>query len=105
MNSDTALTGPILDVWPESTAPFLVEDEQQTDTDARRLCYDWDGVREIDSVAGRPAFVFNTGQWFSIAGVPRPARPRISRRRWFVHRARGVGRLLQRTWVSMALRA
>jgi hypothetical protein len=68
LDSDTVLTGPVLDVWAMD-APFLVDDETQTESDTRRLYYDWHKVREVDPRARPPEFVFNSGQWFGTAGV------------------------------------
>ena len=69
LDSDTVLTGPVLDVWSESRAPFLVDDEKQSEADTKRLYYDWEKVRQIDPNARPPQFVFNSGQWFGTAGV------------------------------------
>ena len=69
LDSDTALAGPVLDLWHEDGGPFLVDDEKQSDDDKKRLYYDWEKVRSIDPSARPPDFVFNSGQWFGIAGV------------------------------------
>ena len=69
LDSDTVLTGPILDVWNDSRASFLVDDEKQSESDTKRLYYNWDTVRTIDPCAQPPRFVFNSGQWFGTAGV------------------------------------
>lgn len=69
LDSDTALAGPVLDAWAETTAPFVVDDELQSEEDTRRLYYDWRRLRAIDPAAAPPAFVFNSGQWFGTAGV------------------------------------
>jgi hypothetical protein len=69
LDSDTVLTGPVLDAWPEGAAPFLVDDEQQSESDTVRLYYDWRKVRAIDPDAEPPRFVFNSGQWFGTAGL------------------------------------
>jgi len=69
LDSDTVLTGPVLNMWNDSCAPFLVDDEQQSEADTKRLYYDWENVRKIDPSAQRPEFVFNSGQWFGTAGV------------------------------------
>src|ERR1700730_16478121 len=37
LDSDTALTGPVLDAWRDRAAPFLVDDEQQSEADTKRL--------------------------------------------------------------------
>jgi hypothetical protein len=69
LDSDTALTGSILDEWTDRDAPVLVDDEEQSEADTKRLYYDWKKVRGIDRNAQRPRFVFNSGQWFGTAGV------------------------------------
>jgi hypothetical protein len=69
LDSDTVLTGPVLDLWSESGAPFLVDDEKQSRDDTKRLYYDWEKVRKIDPSTQQPEFVFNSGQWFGTAGV------------------------------------
>jgi hypothetical protein len=69
LDSDTVLAGPVLDVWNDSRAPFLVDDEKQSEADTKRLYYDWEKVRMIDPCAQPPQFVFNSGQWFGTAGV------------------------------------
>jgi hypothetical protein len=69
LDSDTVLTGQVLDIWNEFPAPFLVDDEKQSEAETNRLYYDWEKVREIDQDARRPEFVFNSGQWFGTAGV------------------------------------
>jgi len=69
LDSDTVLTGRVLDVWTDSRAPFLVDDEKQSEADTKRLYYDWEKVRLIDPCAQAPRFVFNSGQWFGTAGL------------------------------------
>lgn len=69
VDSDTVFAGPVLDARASSAADFLVDDERQTETDTRRLYYDWRKVAAIDAAARSPQFVFNTGQWFGAAGV------------------------------------
>jgi hypothetical protein len=69
LDSDTVLTGPILDSWTSTKSHFLVDDEKQSEVDTKRLYYDWEKVRLIDANAQPPRFVFNSGQWFGTAGV------------------------------------
>jgi hypothetical protein len=69
LDSDTVLTGRVLDLWNETRAPFLVDDEKQSEADTKCLYYDWEKVRKIDPDARPPRFVFNSGQWFGTAGV------------------------------------
>jgi hypothetical protein len=69
LDSDTVLAGLVLEARNESSAPFLVDDEWQSEADTKGLYYDWEKVRKIDPDAHPPQFVFNTGQWFGTAGV------------------------------------
>lgn len=69
LDSDTAFAGNALAAWGESTADFIVDDEQQSEADTYRLYYDWHKVAAIDPSARPPQFVFNSGQWFGTAGV------------------------------------
>ena len=69
LDSDTVLAGPVLDIWKETRAPFLVDDERQSEADTKLLYYDWEKVRKIDWSARPPQCVFNSGQWFGTAGV------------------------------------
>ena len=69
LDSDTALAGPVLSLWNECSAPFLVDDEKQLEEDNKNLYYDWEKVLSVDPGAQAPAFFFNTGQWFGTAGV------------------------------------
>jgi hypothetical protein len=68
LDSDTVLTGPVLDLWKEGGASFLVDNEKQSD-DTMGLYYDWEKVRAIDPSVREPEFTFNSGQWFGTAGV------------------------------------
>jgi hypothetical protein len=69
LDADTVLLGPVTPLFEGSNAPFLVDDEQQTVSDTKRLYYDAEEVRRVDRDARSPAFVFNSGQWFGTAGV------------------------------------
>ena len=74
LDADTVLTGSIIEAINARLAKphppaFLVDDEEQPEAEMRRLYYDWDRLREIDSGAARPAFVFNSGQWVGTPGL------------------------------------
>jgi hypothetical protein len=69
LDSDTVLAGPVLELWTDSEAQFLVDDEQQSEADTNRLYYNWRKLLDIDPGANPPQFVFNSGQWFGTAGV------------------------------------
>lgn len=74
LDADTVLTGPLLDTIharlssPDAPA-FLVDEEDQPESEMRRLYYDWDRVAAIAPAAQKPAFVFNSGQWAGTPGV------------------------------------
>lgn len=69
LDSDTAFAGEVLAAWADSSADFVVDDEQQSEADTRRLYYDWRKVAALDPAACPPRFVFNSGQWFGTAGI------------------------------------
>lgn len=69
LDSDTAITGPILQEWEDSTAPFIVDNEEYSEAGIRSRYYDWQKVQKIDPDARAPAFVFNSGQWVGTSGV------------------------------------
>lgn len=71
LDSDTVITGPVLEAWADGDGAFLVDDEAQSEADAKRLYYDWEAIRALDEAALPPQFVFNSGQWFGTAGVLR----------------------------------
>jgi hypothetical protein len=69
LDSDTALTGPVLNGWKNCDAQFLVDNEKYCETNIRARYYDWQKLLEIDRKALAPRFVFNSGQWVGTAGV------------------------------------
>jgi hypothetical protein len=69
LDSDTVITGPVLDLWTVADGAFLVDDETQPEKDIRRLYYDWEKLKTVDARSVPPAFVFNSGQWFATAGM------------------------------------
>lgn len=69
LDSDTVITGPVLDLWNDTTASFLVDDEEQPADRAKEIYYDWEKIHRSDPTAQPPRFLFNTGQWFGTAGV------------------------------------
>lgn len=68
LDSDTVITGPVLERWT-GEGLFLVDDEAQDEDKARGLYYDWDRLAPILPRIVKPAFVFNSGQWFGTAGM------------------------------------
>jgi len=69
LDSDTILTGPVLDLTTDCEAPFLVDDEEPAEQRAKEIYYDWEQLKTIDPIARVPEFLFNSGQWFGTAGV------------------------------------
>lgn len=70
LDSDTIMTGRVLDRLAGSKAPFVVDDEPLPDEYARLLYYDWEKLEAAGHGATpRPAFLFNSGQWIGTAGA------------------------------------
>ena len=69
VDSDTIFAGRVLDGFDASAAKFIVDDERQTEDEARRLYYDWRRVGEVEPATRPPHFLFNSGQWFGTAGL------------------------------------
>lgn len=69
LDSDTIMAGAVLSAWTQTDAPFVVDDELQSETDTRRIYFDWEMARQLDPGARPPDFVFNSGQWFGTAGI------------------------------------
>jgi hypothetical protein len=68
LDADTALTGPVLDLW-QSDSQFLVDNEPMSDANAKRHCYNWEDLCKIDPNVQSAKMGFNTGQWFGTAGL------------------------------------
>lgn len=68
LDADTIIAGPVLELW-DSDAPFVVDEEEQPESEAKRLYYDWDKLKEVEPRTKKPLFVYNSGQWFGTAGV------------------------------------
>jgi hypothetical protein len=62
LDSDTVITGPVLDLWSDSRSSFLVDDEHQPESRAKEIYYDWEKLRGFDPNAQPPGFLFNT--WY-----------------------------------------
>lgn len=69
LDSDTIIGGDVLATWRESSADFLVDDDEESETDTHRLYYDWRKVAKVYPTTRPPQFVFNSGQWFGTGGV------------------------------------
>ena len=69
LDSDTVITGPVLQLWESGGAPFLVNYETPSQSEICQIYYDWEKVRQIDGASLPPKFLFNSGQWFGTAGL------------------------------------
>ena len=69
LDSDTVLIGPVLEVAEECHSEFIVDEENQSAADTKRLYYDWEKIKKIDPRAMPPDFVFNSGQWFGSSNL------------------------------------
>jgi hypothetical protein len=69
LDSDTVITGPVLDYWGPDAGPFLVDDESQPQGRAKEIYYDWDALRGALPAVVKPRFLFNSGQWFGTSSV------------------------------------
>jgi hypothetical protein len=69
LDSDTVVVGDVLATWRESSAAFLVGDDQESEADTHRLYYDWRKIAKIYPATRSPQFIFNSGQWFGTGGV------------------------------------
>ena len=68
LDSDTVITGPVLDLVKDIATDFVVDEEVQTDAELRRLYYDVDFVKQIFPGFVYPGYTFNSGQWFGRTG-------------------------------------
>jgi hypothetical protein len=69
VDADTVFCGPVLATLAGCEGDLLVDCEDQSEADTRRLYYDWQEVGAVHPAARPPVFVFNSGQWFGTAGV------------------------------------
>ena len=69
LDSDTVLGGDVLSSWAACEAPFLVDEETETESETHRLYYNWREVAKTDPQAQPPTFTFNSGQWFGTSGI------------------------------------
>jgi hypothetical protein len=68
LDVDTVMTGPVLDLW-QSDSHFLVDNEQLSNVDSKRLYYDWEKLATVDPDIQSAKIAFNSGQWFGTAGL------------------------------------
>lgn len=69
LDSDTVMTGPVLEVAAKHAEDFIVDDEDQAPERAKAIYFDWVRAAEEGSPVWDPAFLFNTGQWFGKSGI------------------------------------
>lgn len=69
LDSDTAIVGDVLALRATSDAAFMVDNEEQSESQIAALYFDWKKAAEAGIDAEAPSFVFNTGQWFGTAGL------------------------------------
>jgi len=68
MDVDTIFTGEVLKYREQSNALFVVDNEDHTDEDYKKLYYDWDALQQIDPEIRTARLAFSGGQWFGTAG-------------------------------------
>jgi hypothetical protein len=69
LDSDTVMTGPVLELANGRDEDLIVDDEVQPPERAKAIYYDWAKAAEEGSPIRNPAFLFNTGQWFGKSGI------------------------------------
>jgi hypothetical protein len=69
LDSDTVMTGPVLELAAHFDEDFIVDDEKQSPEGAKTLYYDRERAVEEGSPIPAPTFLFNTGQWFGRSGI------------------------------------
>lgn len=69
LDSDTVITGPVLQLAEQPNTDFVVDDEEQSSERAKEIYYDCPGAAKEGYSLQGPAFLFNSGQWFGRSGV------------------------------------
>ena len=69
LDSDTVMSGPVLDLLPSGDWELVVDAEQQDDDAIRQIYCDWIRSADEGHPIERPRFVFNSGQWFGTSGM------------------------------------
>jgi lipopolysaccharide biosynthesis glycosyltransferase len=69
IDSDTVMTGPVLDVVKNIDALFVVDDEVQPVAIFNQIYYNLDRIRELEKDFVYPGYSFNSGQWFGTSGI------------------------------------
>ena len=73
LDSDTVLLGPVLETANNHQTDFIVDFEQQTDSRAKEIYFNWEIGEQSGFGMAQPDFLFNTGQWFARSRVLRRA--------------------------------
>lgn len=68
LDSDTVLTGPILDEVKGLNSDFIVDKESQPDDKFSTLYYNLNRIQEVKIDHKYPGYSFNSGQWFGTSG-------------------------------------
>lgn len=69
LDSDTIMTGPVLDLAAELEADLIVDHEVQVPDRGREIYYDPSQATEHGMPMREADFLFNTGQWFGKTGI------------------------------------
>lgn len=69
LDSDTVITGPVLDWASKYDDDLIVDDERQTHEGVKSIYFDWTKVPKGGVTLHEPGFVFNSGQWFGRTGL------------------------------------
>lgn len=69
LDSDTVLTGPVIEIANSCGASFVVDDEIQPAERFNEIYYNLDKIGEINGSFVYPGYSFNSGQWFGTSGI------------------------------------
>lgn len=69
LDSDTVMTGPVLDAVKYIDAQFIVDDEVQPAERFNEIYYKLDRIHELEEKFVYPGYSFNSGQWFGTSNV------------------------------------
>ena len=69
LDSDTVLTGKIIDEASIMEADFLVDEEVQPTNRFNEIYYNLTRINELDKNFIYPGYSFNSGQWFGTSGL------------------------------------
>jgi len=69
VDSDTVMTGPVLDAVKDIEAQFIVDHEVQLAARFNQIYYNLDRINELEKDFVYPGYSFNSGQWFGTSGI------------------------------------